>query len=191
MGSNPKTHTSSHCLHTVLCVAAHRKLRQRNEDRQCGPLLAPPCACQWGDCALAHAGGVVAGFKVQVGPNFSAPARVRSSKDGPPADMYVCMYVCMYVRTYVRTYVCTYVCMYVCMYVCLSVCILHTHTHAHTHTRARTHTHAYTYMYIHIHACMNRVRDFVFLCFYFRDFGPGMIPFVVLYCRQYNKHIIN
>ena len=44
---------------TVLCVA-HRKLRQRNEDRQCGPLLAPPCA--WGDCALAHASGVVAGL---------------------------------------------------------------------------------------------------------------------------------
>ena len=39
---------------------AHRKLRQRNEDRQCGPLLAPPCA--WGDCALAHASGVVAGL---------------------------------------------------------------------------------------------------------------------------------
>ena len=62
---------------------AHRKLRQRNEDRQCGPLLAPPCA--WGDCALAHTSGVV-----WFGPNFSAPARVRSSKDGPPAVTRAC-----------------------------------------------------------------------------------------------------
>ena len=37
----------------------HTALQQRNEDRQRGPLLAPPCA--W-DCALAHASGVVAGL---------------------------------------------------------------------------------------------------------------------------------
>ena len=50
----------SHELYCVWHTAKDCKLRQRNEDRQCGPLLAPPCA--WGDCALAHASGVVAGL---------------------------------------------------------------------------------------------------------------------------------
>jgi hypothetical protein len=73
----------------VLCVA-HHKFRQRDEDRQCGPgglLVVPPCACQWGDCALAH---WHASDVVWFGPNFSAPARVRSSKDGPPAVTRAC-----------------------------------------------------------------------------------------------------
>ena len=87
MGSNPNTHTAHwHILaflHTVLCVAAHRKLRQRNEDRQCGPLLAPPCAWGLRAGACKRCGG-------WFGPNFSAPARVRSSKDGPPAVTGAC-----------------------------------------------------------------------------------------------------
>ena len=75
MGSNLDTHL--YFSHFVLSVGWHTALRQRNEDRQCGPLLAPPCA--WGPRAGAckRCGGCF-------GPNFSAPARVRS-KDGPPA----------------------------------------------------------------------------------------------------------
>ena len=76
MGSN--LDTPSHFFsHFVLSVGWHTALRQRNEDRQCGPLLAPPCA--WGPRAGAckRCGGCF-------GPNFSAPARVRS-KEGPPA----------------------------------------------------------------------------------------------------------
>ena len=57
MGSNPNMHT----FRIFYCTAGwHTALRQRNEDRRCGPLLAPPCA--GGDCALAHASGVVAGL---------------------------------------------------------------------------------------------------------------------------------
>jgi len=53
---------------------AHRKLRQRNEDRQCGPLLAPPCA--WWDCALAHASGVVAGLAQTFRPRRACDRRM-------------------------------------------------------------------------------------------------------------------
>ncbi len=70
VGSNPNTHILAF-LHTVLCAAAHRKLRQRNEDRQCSPLLAPPCAR--GDCALAHIIAVWCGLAQ----TFRPGARVR------------------------------------------------------------------------------------------------------------------
>lgn len=60
----------------------HTALRQRNEDRQRGPLLAPPCAWGLRAGACKRCGG-------WFGPNFSAPARVRS-KDGPPAVTRAC-----------------------------------------------------------------------------------------------------
>ena len=60
----------------------HTALQQRNEDRQRGPLLAPPCAWGLRAGACKRCGG-------WFGPNFSAPARVRS-KDGPPAVTRAC-----------------------------------------------------------------------------------------------------
>ena len=69
--------------HIVLSVRWHTALRQRNEDRQRGPLLAPPCAWGLRAGACKRCGG-------WFGPNFSAPARVRSSKDGPPAVTRAC-----------------------------------------------------------------------------------------------------
>ena len=75
MGSNLDTHL--YFSHFVLSVGWHTALRQRNEDSQCGPLLAPPCAWGLRAGACKRCGG-------WFGPNFSAPARVRS-KDGPPA----------------------------------------------------------------------------------------------------------
>ena len=80
MGSNPNTHILAF-LHTVLCAAAHRKLRQRNEDRQCSPLLAPPCAR--GDCALAHIIAVWCGLAQTFRPR-------RACEDGPPAVTRAC-----------------------------------------------------------------------------------------------------
>ena len=81
MGSN--LDTPSHFFsHFVLSVGWHTALRQRNEDRQCGPLLAPPCAWGLRAGACKRCGGCF-------GPNFSAPARVRS-KDGPPAVTRAC-----------------------------------------------------------------------------------------------------
>jgi hypothetical protein len=73
---------TSHFLHIVLNVRWHTALRQRNEDRQRGPLLAPPCAWGLRAGACKRCGG-------WFGPNFSAPARVRS-KDGPPAVTRAC-----------------------------------------------------------------------------------------------------
>ena len=74
--------TPSHFSHIVLSVRWHTALRQRNEDRQRGPLLAPPCAWGLRAGACKRCGG-------WFGPNFSAPARVRS-KDGPPAVTRAC-----------------------------------------------------------------------------------------------------
>ena len=82
MGSN--LHMPHTFLHFVLSVGWHTALRQRNEDRQCGPLLAPPCAWGLRAGACKRCGGCF-------GPNFSAPARVPvRSKDGPPAVTRAC-----------------------------------------------------------------------------------------------------
>ena len=62
------------------CEVAHRT--SAAEDRQRGPLLAPPCAWGLRAGACKRCGG-------WFGPNFSAPARVRS-KDGPPAVTRAC-----------------------------------------------------------------------------------------------------
>ena len=61
----------------------HRKFRQRNEDRQCGPLLAPPCA--WGDCALAHASGVVAALAQTFRPRRACDRRRMDQRSHAPA----------------------------------------------------------------------------------------------------------
>ena len=78
VGSNPNTHILAFC---ILCVAAHRKLWQRNEDRQCSPLLAPSCAR--GDCALAHIIAAWCGLAQTFRPR-------RACEDGPPAVTRAC-----------------------------------------------------------------------------------------------------
>jgi hypothetical protein len=76
-----ETHFSHFSLN-CMCVA-HRKLRQRNEDRQCRPPSGTSlCLGGLRAGACKRCGG-------WFGPNFSAPARVRS-KDGPPAVTRAC-----------------------------------------------------------------------------------------------------
>jgi hypothetical protein len=50
----------SHFSHELYCVWHTASFGSGMKTASAGPLLAPPCA--WGDCALAHASGVVAGL---------------------------------------------------------------------------------------------------------------------------------
>jgi hypothetical protein len=50
----------SHFSHELYCVWHTASFGSGMKTASAAPLLAPPCA--WGDCALAHASGVVAGL---------------------------------------------------------------------------------------------------------------------------------